>query len=121
MAAVMSERFIDLGNRKWKTARESIAVRWRTSAKGNPFTTFRGFVIVVCQFREGAHWRYMVKPEKEGTYNWEVYGKFNTADEAKESAIAALLTGKKEMPKPDETVATEEEAMTPLQGRKIIL
>lgn len=116
----MSDRFIHLGNQKWKPVRETVTARWRTSAKGNPYTSFRGFVIVVCQFREGAHWRYMVKPEKEGTYNWEVYGKFTTADEAKESAIAALLTGKKNMPKPDETVATEEEAMIP-QGRKIVL
>jgi hypothetical protein len=116
----MSERFIDLGDRKWKTARETVAVRWRTSAKGNPYTTFRGFAIVVCQFREGGHYRYMVKPEKEGTYNWEVYGRFATQDEAKDSAIAALMRGKKELT-PDETVATEDEAITFDAKRKIIL
>jgi hypothetical protein len=118
----MSERFIDLGNRKWKTARESIAVRWRMSAKGNPYTTFRGFAIVVVQYKESAPFRYMVKPEKAGDdVKWEVYGKFATKEEAKDSAIAALMSGKKELPPSDATVATEDEAITFDAKRKIIL
>lgn len=119
----MSERFIDLGNRKWKTAREPvIAVRWRTSQKGNPYCTFRGFAIVVVQYKEGAVYRYMVKPEKaDDTVKWEVYGKFATEDEAKDSAIAALTRGKKTLPPADAVAATEEEAVTFDGKRKIVL
>jgi len=117
----MSERFIDMGERKWKTARETVAVRWRTSQKGNPYTTFRGFAIVVCQFKEGTPFRYMVKPERaDDTVKWEVYGKFATQEEAKDSAIAALMKGKKQLA-PDETVASEDEAITFDAKRKIIL
>ncbi len=117
---MMSERFIDLGDRKWKTARETVAVRWRTSAKGNPYCTFQGFAIVVCRYKES--FCYMVKPEKtDDTVRWEVYDKFATQDEAKDSAIAALTHGKKTLPPAYASVDSEEETITFDAKRKIIL
>lgn len=114
----MSERFIDLGNRKWKNPSADKAIKWSISAKGNPYTVFRGFAIVVVEHHSG-FFQYMTQPEGKSrdANEWQVHGKFETQDDAKEAAINALRPKREPVPPVDKTATS----VITSSGRKIVL
>lgn len=122
----MSDRYIELGEKKWKTIVEADP-RWRESAKGNPYTLYRQHMIVVVQrnFKRDADagkWQFMITPESYKNSRWEIHGKFDTQEEAQKASLEFLRTPKEKRVRGVVETATPE--ITEIQHsvrRKIVL
>jgi hypothetical protein len=118
----MSDRFVDIGQRKWKNPSPETAtkVRWKASAKGNPYADINGRVVVITKAnRESKPYSYGLAPENPENNKFEFHGAFETEDEAKNAAIQALRP--KRTPVPVEEPCQKPTSTKTRPKRKIVL
>lgn len=108
----MSERQIEVGEKKWKNPTEEgalAAVRWSQSQKGNDYTIFRGMHIVILLNKRNDRWQYITRrADSDDTVKWEWHGKYDTKDKAKAAALLSLRPRR-------EPVSTEDESECPME------
>ena len=122
----MSDRFIEVDTRTWKSPTEQAmlaGIAWKKSAKGNDYTTYGGHVLVVCQPRANNKWTYMTQPD-DGNQSYQKWKwateYFETPDAARLAALRSVMPTR--TPVPPVTVESTTTSQTPTtSARKIVL